>query len=286
MNVLFIILFLHQTTTLVAVLLILVRCLSSCSYIKPQRKLGRTDASVVVYHLVPTSNHNQSPPRKLVYFVVYHLVPTSNHNLPLGCKTPQQLFIILFLHQTTTSQKRLFTASALFIILFLHQTTTEFDGLGYQAGCLSSCSYIKPQPSFISVSIRLCCLSSCSYIKPQQVTVPEHIGLGCLSSCSYIKPQHYHGFLWCKTSCLSSCSYIKPQLMPIYSEYRTKLFIILFLHQTTTQDIYKVTDYCCLSSCSYIKPQPMRYLINLFYVVYHLVPTSNHNSSSRLPYDN
>ena len=34
----------------------------------------------VVYHLVPTSNHNGNAKRNLKAQVVYHLVPTSNHN--------------------------------------------------------------------------------------------------------------------------------------------------------------------------------------------------------------
>ena len=35
-----------------------------------------------------------------------------------------QLFIILFLHQTTTAMDAIRYAAQLFIILFLHQTTT------------------------------------------------------------------------------------------------------------------------------------------------------------------
>ena len=107
----------------VSLLLKILGCLSSCSYIKPQ-PVGVLSGHVhVVYHLVPTSNHN-SYGRKRTYF-------------------------------------------RLFIILFLHQTTTEFDGLGYQAGCLSSCSYIKPQLRTLSKISVSRCLSSCSYIKPQ-----------------------------------------------------------------------------------------------------------------------
>ena len=77
---LFIILFLHQTTTMVCPILLISSCLSSCSYIKPQPLLLVVSLNLVVYHLVPTSNHNR--PFLLVLFavVVYHLVPTSNHN--------------------------------------------------------------------------------------------------------------------------------------------------------------------------------------------------------------
>ena len=37
----------------------------------------------------------------------------------------------------------------LFIILFLHQTTTKYGWTTQGIGCLSSCSYIKPQLLFI-----------------------------------------------------------------------------------------------------------------------------------------
>ena len=77
----------------------------------------------VVYHLVPTSNHNGNSKRNLKAQVVYHLVPTSNHNTEYRLLFEYRLYIILFLHQTTTYVRML------------------IDG----ACCISSCSYIKPQ---------------------------------------------------------------------------------------------------------------------------------------------
>ena len=100
--VLFIILFLHQTTTLEASLSARLCCLSSCSYIKPQLYCELTQYQNVVYHLVPTSNHNMEFANVGVTEVVYHLVPTSNHNLNARSAEVYSLFIILFLHQTTT----------------------------------------------------------------------------------------------------------------------------------------------------------------------------------------
>ena len=58
---------------------------------------------------------------------------------------PLKLFIILFLHQTTTQPDSLSHRTQLFIILFLHQTTTIKPAVQVMYGCLSSCSYIKPQ---------------------------------------------------------------------------------------------------------------------------------------------
>ena len=56
------------------------RCILSCSYIKPQRSLSESFRKVVVYYHVPTSNHNISI---ITLFLAV-------------------LYIIMFLHQTTT----------------------------------------------------------------------------------------------------------------------------------------------------------------------------------------
>ncbi len=81
------------------------------------------------------------------------------------------LFIILFLHQTTTRDGRYYHDCPLFIILFLHQTTTRKEKRMAEKCCLSSCSYIKPQLiSFPAFKLNRC-LSSCSYIKPQPIVV-------------------------------------------------------------------------------------------------------------------
>ena len=165
--------------------------------------------------------------------VVYHLVPTSNHNLFPSVITILQLFIILFLHQTTTM--RLFFAFfvLLFIILFLHQTTTGMNLLALRFSCLSSCSYIKPQRSMRYHSTRVGCLSSCSYIKPQhrekrQISMNVVYHLVPTSNHNTIPriilqvPVVYH---LVPTSNHNSI---------LFNKYDGKLFIILFLHQTTT----------------------------------------------------
>ena len=253
---------------------------------------------VVVYHLVPTSNHNRQCFVANDTIVVYHLVPTSNHNLQ-KVKVPSfQLFIILFLHQTTTLSARSDRLRKLFIILFLHQTTTRNEPDQIFARCLSSCSYIKPQQYKGLLNKCRSCLSSCSYIKPQPQAIQAASNARCLSSCSYIKPQQVKYCFYLQHSCLSSCSYIKPQLPMIIYIVRTvvyhlvptsnhnstlvpnlanQLFIILFLHQTTTKRIASLTNLGCLSSCSYIKPQHHNQKRRHAEVVYHLVPTSNHN---------
>ena len=78
----------------------------------------------VVYHPFPTSNHNLYLCRLEIHIVVYHPFPTSNHNAFFGFRFDNWLYIILFLHQTTTTTYRLCRCLQLYIILFLHQTTT------------------------------------------------------------------------------------------------------------------------------------------------------------------
>ena len=56
-------------------------CISFDSYIKPQRIHRATCVKLVVYLLIPTSNHNTGVTKPIVEAVVYLLIPTSNHNL-------------------------------------------------------------------------------------------------------------------------------------------------------------------------------------------------------------
>ena len=99
---LYIVLFLHQTTTVPKGISLYLRCISYYSYIKPQLAITG-DSSVSV---------------------VYRTIPTSNHNLIMSLIVLSLLYIVLFLHQTTTGKITKIWFSMLYIVLFLHQTTT------------------------------------------------------------------------------------------------------------------------------------------------------------------
>ena len=58
---------------------------------------------------------------------------------------------------------------------------------------------------------------------------------------------------------------------------RRMLYIFWFLHQTTTWVTGINFDASCISFDSYIKPQHMIHKHLFSYVVYLLIPTSNHN---------
>ena len=100
-------------------------CISFDSYIKPQQQHLCSRYKLVVYLLIPTSNHNSACSLSLAIWVVYLLIPTSNHNI--FCS----LFII----------------GQLYIFWFLHQTTTDKDEVNHLKCCISFDSYIKPQHS-------------------------------------------------------------------------------------------------------------------------------------------
>ena len=252
-------------------------CLSSCSYIKPQLRWWTLAVLLVVYHLVPTSNHNTRQPHTAIAVVVYHLVPTSNHNRIFLNLISIMLFIILFLHQTTTGELSFPSVFRLFIILFLHQTTTSQD-LPIDFWLLFIILFLHQTTTGMKMTLRASWLFIILFL--HQTTTGRYCPidhLSCLSSCSYIKPQHV--LRWCNL--LIVVYHLVPTSNHNYQRMfpsSVGLFIILFLHQTTTLGGGLDNTFRCLSSCSYIKPQ--RHCLCIFncYVVYHLVPTSNHNS--------
>ena len=108
---------------MVAFVCSLISCISYYSYIKPQRRTNITRRNRVVYRTIPTSNHNTKILTAISFCVVYRTIPTSNHNALLRKQILFLLYIVLFLHQTTTGK--------------LHPHPP--------VGCISYYSYIKPQ---------------------------------------------------------------------------------------------------------------------------------------------
>ena len=186
---LYIVLFLHQTTTLNDASSQLKGCISYYSYIKPQR-LSKCTESIgscisyysyikpqhnneghnhkkVVYRTIPTSNHNTSSmniENNLLYIVLFlHQTTTAAGDGDYG----SQLYIVLFLHQTTTNLDWRISWCLLYIVLFLHQTTTYTFIDTQHFSCISYYSYIKPQRRFRFAASRISCISYYSYIKPQ-----------------------------------------------------------------------------------------------------------------------
>ena len=145
-NLVWFLLNLHQTTTILGWAVDSSRCISFRFYIKPQLSIARITPTIrcisfrfyikpqpaptasatanvvshsvstsnhnhqphsrrgraVVSHSVSTSNHNRRPCRRCWLYVVSHSVSTSNHNLLLTILVCLKLYLIPFLHQTTT----------------------------------------------------------------------------------------------------------------------------------------------------------------------------------------
>ena len=102
----------------------------------------------------------------------------------------------------------------------------------------------------------------------------------CISFDSYIKPQ-----LWATLKHKNEVVYLliptsnHNSLSSLYSS--CTLYIFWFLHQTTTMHRRFKTGGCCISFDSYIKPQLGFRLTQFQWVVYLLIPTSNHNSPQK-----
>ena len=94
--------FLHQTTTLGVFALLSHGCISFDSYIKPQRLSTRSCKRV---RCISFDSYIK-PQHKIMKFfyclVVYLLIPTSNHNCRKLYLRMNGLYIFWFLHQTTT----------------------------------------------------------------------------------------------------------------------------------------------------------------------------------------
>ena len=101
------------------------RCISFRFYIKPQLDWRRIACISVVSHSVSTSNHNHWERDLMRLLVVSHSVSTSNHNLILLMLSILLLYLIPFLHQTTTTENVYKLNGRLYLIPFLHQTTTS-----------------------------------------------------------------------------------------------------------------------------------------------------------------
>ena len=144
-----------------------VSCISSVSYIKPQLSWKILLNNSVVYRPFPTSNHNWTIAWNLFVSVVYRPFPTSNHNSDSYLYYFKWLYIVRFLHQTTTIFPHMRIARKLYIVRFLHQTTTCMDNhtKGQQLYIVRFLH--QTTTSQLKVMLSLCCISSVSYIKPQ-----------------------------------------------------------------------------------------------------------------------
>ena len=231
-NVLYIFWSLHQTTTEECSCFCSHCCISFDPYIKPQLQGLTLHWHMVVYLLIPTSNHNRKKTRCVLNLVVYLLIPTSNHNS---------------LHYGWYS-------ILLYIFWSLHQTTTRNAWSHQKVRCISFDPYIKPQ-------------------RRQRY----HVRLWVVY---LLIPTSNHNF-WTLFATPLAVVYL---LIPTSNHngmggthFFWTLYIFWSLHQTTTNMAKQQKDLSCISFDPYIKPQRRSPFLRTGIVVYLLIPTSNHN---------
>ena len=188
----------------------------------------------VVYHPFPTSNHNLDGDgaRFVVLYIILFLHQTTT--IEIWQYQDITLYIILFLHQTTTASFASMRSRWLYIILFLHQTTT-WRMERVWTGQLYIILFLHQTTTFLDNSFNSFKLYIILFLhQTTTVPAPTPCAARCISSFSYIKPQ---------LECFAGCWWLR-----------------------------------CISSFSYIKPQQL--FVNHFFgrVVYHPFPTSNHNN--------
>ena len=289
-SLLYIVLFLHQTATYYSRYAKGISCISFYKRVLFFR--------FVVYRSIPTSNRNGALANKPLGRVVYRSIPTSNRNRSSLSILTYSLYIVLFLHQTATTQ---------------HVDNQTIS-------CISFYSYIKPQraarsyitlhvvyrsiptsnrnsPSTLHnhaavvyrsiptsnrnmmqfIRVVLSCISFYSYIKPQLVETHTLAEVGCISFYSYIKPQRSQESTIRGGSCISFYSYIKPQRTT--ASFSQEESCISFYSYIKPQPYTKrhFHRHGCISFYSYIKPQRALFCKPYGYVVYRSIPTSNRN---------
>ena len=231
---------------------------------------------LVVYCTIPTSNHNWDYEHWKLIKVVYRTIPTSNHNSVTNFLLRLTLYIVLFLHQTTTLCCPTKLWLELYIVLFLHQTTTRLRTASTAWCCISYYSYIKPQ--------QYPCLELSCFVVYRTIPTSNHncAAMRWLSLRLYIVLFLHQTTTWPGEPrdwwVLYIVLFLHQTTTVGYAvRLASKLYIVLFLHQTTTGN-YPLQSYdSCISYYSYIKPQPINVVQHEASVVYRTIPTSNHN---------
>ena len=104
------------------------------------------------------------------------------------------LYLIEFLHQTTTTRMHIVGWIRLYLIEFLHQTTTFANAADDLYSCILLNFYIKPQRKSDFFIVRFSCILLNFYIKPQLKHGKTFRVRSCILLNFYIKPQRRDGY--------------------------------------------------------------------------------------------
>ena len=224
---------------------------------------------------VPTSNHNIAENR--YSHGVPRSFPTSNHNFVDVERREIELYIVRFLHQTTTVGSD--------DVLSIEVVYRPFPTSNHNFGLLGvGCAEVVYRPFPTSNHNRWTSTSTLPTVVYRPFPTSNHnLPLLLFTAARVVYrpfPTSNHNQSVGLTSC--PCVVYRPfptsnhncgDIAPWYD----KLYIVRFLHQTTTYKAYAKSETGCISSVSYIKPQPLLTKYTDLYVVYRPFPTSNHN---------
>ena len=138
-----------------------------------------------------------------------------------------RLYLIEFLHQTTTAPGKPAEPSALYLIEFLHQTTTLLSRLKCMISCILLNFYIKPQ-LFPCVDIYIDWLYLIEFLHQTTTGYVQHDRRGELYLIEFLHQT-------------TTCTLLHPRVFPLY--------LIEFLHQTTTPGSLFVRFQCFMPFC-------------------------------------
>ncbi len=210
--------------------------------------------------------------------VVYLIISTSNHNPSLIGSFVSTLYILSFLHQTTTLSLHLSKPLSCISYHFYIKPQLNLDSLNDLRSCISYHFYIKPQLFFPSALSFRSCISYHFYIKPQ----PPRCCRILRSVVYLIISTSNHNLVPClKLLAVVVYLIISTSNHNLFGNYKfqVQLYILSFLHQTTTTPRPASVPKGCISYHFYIKPQPRIFMHGTRVVVYLIISTSNHNLS-------
>ena len=125
-------------------------CILLNFYIKPQLRAPLRRTPFVVSYWISTSNHNANDYLDSLKTVVSYWISTSNHNR----SSSQALWQAVVSYWISTSNHnswcRILSLEELYLIEFLHQTTTSKKFWTLLAGCILLNFYIKPQLFYLT----------------------------------------------------------------------------------------------------------------------------------------
>ncbi len=143
------------------------------------------------------------------------------------------LYLIPFLHQTTTRKAQALQKLKLYLIPFLHQTTTATYRLFWCTRCILFHFYIKPQLKKFIISTEKRCILFHFYIKPQRLGDKDSRG----GVVSYSISTSNHNCGKCASCLAAVVSYsisTSNHNVTRNGKATIRLYLIPFLHQTTT----------------------------------------------------